>query len=225
MDKPVRQMIGSLMWTATFSRPDISPALNKVQRHAHAATDRHWRALLRILSYLNATKHFGITYVRGSGLDLEVHVDASYAEKEADRRSLTGIAVTVGGAVVSHASKTQRIVAMSTTEAEYIAAGEGVKEALFVRAVLSFVAPETSGAKIKVLEDNAGAKALVENPFSSARSKHIDVRYHFIRELFKLGKITIEFVPTEEQHADMLTKALGKAKLAKHRKALMNLPE
>eukprot|EP00903_Cladosiphon_okamuranus_P021398 g19668.t1 len=223
--KPVRQVIGSLMWSAAFTRPEIAPALNAVQMHAHSACDRQWQALLRILAYLNATKHFGITYVRGSGLDLEVYVDASYADKETDRRSLTGIAVTVGGAIVSHASKTQRVVALSTSEAEYIAAGEGLKEALFVRAVLSFIAPEKSGAKIKVLEDNEGAKALVENPFSLARSKHIDVRFHFIRELFKSGRITIEFVPTEEQHADMLTKVLGRAKLEKHRRFLMNLPE
>ncbi|CAB1107645.1 unnamed protein product [Ectocarpus sp. CCAP 1310/34] len=100
----------------------------------------------------------------------------------------------------------------------------GVKEALFVRGVLSFIGPETSGAKIKVLEDNKGALALIENPFSSARSKHIDVRFHFIRELFKSGKIIAEYVPTGEQHADMLTKVLGRENLEYHRKALMNLP-
>ena len=95
---------------------------------------------------------------------------------------------------------------------------------MYVRSVLSFAAPETCGAKIRVLEDNKGALAPIENPFSSARSKHIDVRFHFIRELFKLGKITAEYVPTGEQHADMLTKVLGRAKLEYHRKALMNLP-
>ncbi|CAB1112065.1 unnamed protein product [Ectocarpus sp. CCAP 1310/34] len=89
-------------------------------------------------------------------------------------------------------SKGQPVTAQSTSEAEYMAAGEGVKEALFVRGVLSFIAPETSGAKIKVLEDNKGALAFIENPFSSARSKHIDVRFHFIRELSKSGKITAE---------------------------------
>ncbi|CAB1110301.1 unnamed protein product [Ectocarpus sp. CCAP 1310/34] len=125
---------------------------------------------VRIMSYLNFTKDFGITYVRGSGLDLNVFVDASYADNEVDRRSTTGLAVTEG---------------------------------LFVHGVLSFIAPETSGAKMKVLEDNKGALALIENPFSSARSKHIDVRFHFIRELFKPGKIA---VPTGEQQADMLTK-------------------
>ena len=124
----------------------------------------------------------------GSGLSLNVYADADYASKEIDRRSVSGIAVTLGGTVVSHTSKTQSVVSLSTSEAEYIAAGEGVKEALFARAVVSFIAPETSGASIKVLEDNQGAKALIENPLSSARSKHIDVRYHFIRDLFRTRK-------------------------------------
>ncbi|CAB1114292.1 unnamed protein product [Ectocarpus sp. CCAP 1310/34] len=179
VDKPVREAIGCLMWTK-LTRPDIALPLNKLQKIAHSPTGRIWNALVRIMSYLNFTKDFGITYVRGSGLDLSVFVDASYADNEVDRRSTTGLA--------------------------------GVKEALFVRGVLSFIAPETSGAKIKVLEDNKGALALIENPFSSARSKHIDVRFHFIRELFKSGKITAEYVPTGEQHADMLTKVLGREK-------------
>ncbi|CAB1101845.1 unnamed protein product [Ectocarpus sp. CCAP 1310/34] len=132
------------------------------------------------------TKDFGITYVRQSGLDLSVFVDASYADNEVDRRSTTGLA--------------------------------SVKEALFVRGVLSFIAPETIGAKIKVLEDNKGALALVENPFSSARSKHIDVRFHFIRELLKSGKVTAEYVPAGEKDADMLTKVLGREKLEYYRK-------
>ncbi|CAB1098967.1 unnamed protein product [Ectocarpus sp. CCAP 1310/34] len=141
VDKPVREAIGCLMWTK-LTRPDIALPLNKLQEIAHPPAGRIWNALVRIMSYLNFTKDFGITYVRGSGLDLSVFVDASYADNEVDSRSTTGLA--------------------------------GVKEALFVRGVLSFIAPETSGAKIKVLEDNKGALALIENPFSSARSKHRD---------------------------------------------------
>ncbi|CAB1100760.1 unnamed protein product [Ectocarpus sp. CCAP 1310/34] len=159
VDKPVREAIGCLMWTK-LTRPDIALPRNKLQKIAHSPTDRIWNALVRIMSYLNFTKDFGITYVRGSGLDLSVFVDARYADNEVDRRSTTGLA--------------------------------GVKEALYVRSVLSFIAPETSGAKIKVLEDNKGALALIENPFSSARSKHIDVRFHFICELLKSGKVTAE---------------------------------
>ncbi|CAB1113734.1 unnamed protein product [Ectocarpus sp. CCAP 1310/34] len=176
VDTSVREAIGCLMWTK-LTRPDIALSLNKLQQITHSPTGRIWNALERIMSYLNFTKDFGITYVRGSGQDLSVFVDASYADNEVDRRSTTGLA--------------------------------GVKEALFVRGVLSLIASETSGVKIKVLEDNTGALALIENPFSSARSKHIDVRFHFIRELFKSGKVTAEYVPTGELHADMLTKCIN----------------
>ena len=127
-----------------------------------------------------------------------MYADEDYANKDNDRRSVSGIAVTLGGTVVRHASKTQRVVSLSTSEAEYIAAGDGVNEALFARAVLSFIAPETCGASVKVLEDNQGTKALIENPLSSARSKHIDVRFKFIRELFKARKISVEYVASTE---------------------------
>ena len=215
-DWPVREAVGSMMWVAIFTRPDIANALRKVARHAHAPAERHWRAARKILAYLNGTRTLGITYVRGSGLDLGVYVDASYADESTNRRSVTGIAVTLGGTVISHASKTQPVVAASTSEAEYIEGAAGVKDALFAHKVLSFMAPETCGASIKVLKDNQGAIALIENPLSSARSKHIDVRYHFIRDLFRSKAITVEYVPTAEQHADLLTKALNRTNLEYH---------
>ena len=175
-DWPVREAIGSLMWLLTMTRPDITNAVRAVARYAHEPTERLWQAIMKILSYLNGTRSLGITNVRDSGLSLNVYADADYTSKENDRRSVSGIAVTLGGTIVSHTSKTQRVVLLSTSETEYVAGGEGVKEALFVRAVLSFIAPETSEASIKVLEDNQGTKALIENPLSSARSKHVDVR-------------------------------------------------
>ena len=208
-----------------MTRPDITNAVRAVARYAHEPTERLWQAITKTLSYLNGTKSLGITSVRGSGLSLNVYADADDANKENDRRSVSGIAVTLGGTVVSHASKTQRVVSLSTSEAEYIAAWDGVKESLFERAVLSFIAPETCGAYIKVLEGNQGTKALIENPLSSARSKHIDVRFHFILELFKARKISVEYVASAEQHADILTKALNRAKFRYHRKHLMYLAE
>ena len=95
-----------------------------------------------------------------------------------------------------------------------------------MRAVLSIIAPETSGTNIKVLKDRQeGAKALTENPLSSARSKHIDVRFHLIRDLFRTRKISVEYVKSTEQHADILTKALYRVNFQYHRKHLMNLSE
>ena len=123
-----------------------------------------------------------------------MYADANYADKANDRRLVSGIAVALRGTVVSPASKTQHVVSLSTSEAEYIAAGNGAKEALLVRAVLSFIAPETSGVSIKVLGDNQGERVLIENPLSSAGSKHIDVRFHFIRNLFRTRKIGVEYV-------------------------------
>ena len=180
---------------------------------------------MKILSYLNGTKSFGIAYVQGSDLGLEVYADADYADKANNMRSVSGTAVTLEVPLVSHASKTQHVVSLSTSEAEYIAAADGVKEALFVRAVLNFIAPETSGTIIKVLEDNQEAKALIENPLSSARSKHIDVRFHFIRDLFRTREINVEYEASTEQHADILTNALSRANFQYHRKRLMNLSE
>ena len=92
---------------------------------------------------------------------------------------------------------------MSTAEAEYVALGERVKETLFTGAVLAFICLELSGSCVRVLEDNQGAIALAENPLSSAPSKHIDVRFHFVRELLRAKKIDIQFVSSEEQHADV----------------------
>ena len=152
-------------------------------------------------------------------------MNADYADKAYDRRSVSCIAVTLGGTVVSHLSTTQHVMSLSTSEAEHIAAGDEIKEVLFVRAVLSFIASETSGASIKILEGNQGAKGLIQNPLSSARSKHIDVRFHFIRDLFRTRKISIEFVASAEQHADILTKALSRVNFEYHRKRLMNHSE
>ncbi|CAB1104429.1 unnamed protein product [Ectocarpus sp. CCAP 1310/34] len=190
----------AITWVSTCSRPDVSFAVRAVERHAHALAKRHWDAIRKVLSYLKETRDLGITYQRRSGLGMAVYVNASYVDTE-DNRSVSGLATTVGGTVVSHGSKTQSIVSLSSTEAEYIAGGEGVKEALFVRAVLSFVAPETRGSNIQVLEDNQGAIALVQNPLSSGRTNHIDVRFHFIRGLFSSGDISVKFVPTTDDCA------------------------
>ena len=224
-DWPVMEAVSSLLWISTMMRPDIMNAVRAVARYAHTPTERLWQAIVKILSYLNGTKRFGITYVRGSGLGLEVYADADDADKANDRRLASGTAVTLGGTVVSHVSKIEHVVSLSTSEAEYIAAEDGVKEVMFVRAVLSFIELETSGVSIKVLEDNQGAKALIENPLTSARRKHLDVRFHFICDLFRTRKITVEYVASAEQHADILTKALSRANFQYHRKRLMNLSE
>ena len=131
----MREAVGSLTWLSTMTRPDITNVVRAVARYSHEPAERLWQVIMKILSYLNRTKSLDITYVRGSGLSLNVYADKDDANTENDRRSGSGIAVTLGGTVVSHASKTQRVVSLSTSEAEYIAAGDGVKEASSVCAI------------------------------------------------------------------------------------------
>ena len=149
--------------------------------------------------------------------------DADYADRCNDRRSVSGVAVMLGNTAVSASSTTQHYVTLSTSEAEYVAMAHGAKTALAIKAVLDFVQPHLSGSAIGMYEDNEGAKALAENPQGSHRSKHIDVRFHFLRGLVRLGQVTVHSVASAEQHADILTKPLGREAFRRHRDFLMNL--
>ena len=145
-----------------------------------------------------------------------MYVDADFASKATDRRSVSGALVFVAAMLEVWISRTQKCVSQSASQAEYLATGDGVKEALFVNGILQFLRPSVESRKIEVLEDNEGAIALAENPLSSCRSKHIDVRHHFLRNLTE-GVIEITHVPSEEQHADILTKALPRDLFEVHR--------
>ena len=186
------------MWLPTMTRPDISNAVRTVARHCHNPIDRHWKAVLKTMAHLHGTRGTGLTFRTRSEFDLTAYSDADYADKSDDGRSVAGTVITLGGAAVSWPSSTQRCVTLSTAEAEYVALGEGMKEALFTGAILSFTCPEPTGSCVRVFEDNQGAIVLAENPRSSARSMHIDVRFHFVRELLRTKKINIQFVALDK---------------------------
>ena len=162
----------------------------------------------------------GVCVRFGIGIDS----DADYADQSNNRRSVSGMVVALGGVAVSWASSSQGCVTLSTTEAGYVVLGEGVKEALFTGAVLSFVCPEQSSSCVRVFEDNQVAVTLVDNTLSSARSKHIDVRFHFVGELLRAKRIDIQFVALEEQPADVLTKYLAVTPFKYHSGLFLNLP-
>ncbi|CAB1120053.1 unnamed protein product [Ectocarpus sp. CCAP 1310/34] len=218
-DVPFREVVGSLMWIASQTRADISNAVRAVARHSHEPKKSHWKAAQKILNYLLETAHLTLKFKRDSSVDVGtlVYVDADFASKATDRRSVSGAMVFVAAMLVVWISRTQKCVSQSTSEAEYLAMGDGVKEALFVNGMLQFLRPSVKPRKIDVLEDNEGAIALAENPLSSSRSKHIDVRHHFLRNLTEEGVIEVTHVPSKEQHADILTKALPRDLFEVHR--------
>ena len=128
-----------------------------------------------------------------------------------------------GGACVSWFSRTQKCVTLSTTEAEYVALADVIKEVLFLRQVWRFMLPDVGMPCIPVFEDNQGAVQLAQNPITNSNSKHIDVRHHFLRELVGRREISIIHVPSPYQHADFLTKAISRESFEFHRSLAMNL--
>ena len=208
-----------------MTRPDIVNADRAVARQALDPAERYWRAVRKIIAYLNKTKDLELVFVKDGDRKLSVYVDADYANKDNDRRSVSGVAVMVGGTVVNASSTTQHCVTLSTREAEYIVMAQGEKTALFTKAVLDFLQPELANEIIDLFEDNQGVIARAENPISGGRTKHIDVRYHFIRELVERKLFDIQYTESSNQHADILTKPLGLKAFDRHRSFLMNLPE
>ena len=138
-NKLVRAAVGSLIWLGGMTRPDIASSVRAVARQAHDPAERHWRAVRKTIAYLNKTKDLGLVFVKDGDRKLSVYVDADYANKDNDRRSVFGVAVMVGGTVVNASSTTQHCITLSTSEAEYVAMAQGVKTALFTKAVLDFL--------------------------------------------------------------------------------------
>ena len=185
----------------------------------------HWQPVRKKIAYLNKTKDLELVFVKDGDRKLSVYVDADYANKDNDRRSVSGAAVMVGGTVVDASSATQHCVTLSTSETEYVAMAQGAKTALFTKAVLNFLQPELANETIDLFEDNQGAIAIAENPISGGRTKHIDVRYQFTRELVERKVLNIQFTESSNQRPDILTKPLGLEAFARHRSFLMNLRE
>ena len=176
------------------TRPNIANAVRAVARYANKPREVHWSTAIAILNYVFGTNDFGATFQGGRGLELVGFANADYASKAADRRSVSGGAVMCAGACVSWFSRTQKCVTLSTTEAEYVAKGDTVKEAMFIRYVWSSIFPGFGATCLTVFEDNEGARHLAQSPVRTSNSKHIDVRHHFLRELIFRGEFIISHV-------------------------------
>lgn len=221
--EPFRSIVGHLMWLANNTRPDIYNAVRAVARYSNAPKWIHWLAALHIVMYVRGTSSFGITFQRGCGVDFLLFVDSDFASKATDRRSVSGVLIMCAGGCVVFLSKTQQSVTLSSAEAEYVAMADGLKEAIFVRGLWSFAFPKRSLGATLVQEDNMGALRMANNPRTTPNSKHIDIRYHFIRERVARGEFTIEHVPSHLQHADFLTKPLPRDAFCMHRDFAMNI--
>jgi hypothetical protein len=178
----------------------------------------HLRVVKRIMRYLVNTFKFGLCYPRGSTFDLIGYSDADWAGCKIDRKSTSGTCQFLGRSLVSWASKKQNSVALSTAEAEYIAAGHCCVQLLGIRQTLRDYSYKLS--KVPLLCDNKSAIRMVDNPVEHSRTKHIDIRYHFLRDHRQKGDIEIAYVNTQNQLADIFTKPLDEKTFSKLRNEL-----
>ena len=213
--KKYRQMVSSLTYTMTCTRPDLSFAVTKLSQHLSKPTSGDWTMLKHVFRYIKQTVDYTMIFSksRDDKLRLYAYCDADWASSLEDRRSTTGYCVSLNeeSPPISWKSKKQASIALSTCEAEYMSLSNTAQEVIHLRELIINLVPYDLEPTL-IKNDNQGAIALIKNPMKHAKSKHIDIRYHFIRECYQQNRIVIEYVPSKENTADVFTK-LPKRKL------------
>ena len=201
--------VGKLLYLSTRTRPDIAFAVSTVAKFTAKPTEQHWKAVKHILRYLVGTVDYGLQFTKDGMTECVGYTDADWAGDVDDRKSTSGYLFKIGGASVSWMSRKQSCVALSTAEAEYISLTHAAQEAIWLNRLLA----ELKGIKeppkpALIHEDNQSAISMSRNPQFHGRSKHIAIKYHFIRDETKNGTIDVHYCRSEDMIADMMTKGL-----------------
>jgi hypothetical protein len=200
-------------------RPDLCVAASVLARSMAKPTERHWRQLKQVVRYVSATKTGGITF-GGSGASLEGYTDADFAACKDTRRSRGGMVFVLYGGAVSWGSKLQPSVATSTAESEYMAAALATRELVWLKRICYDLKIPRKEDVVVLKCDNKAAIFMAENSADTARTKHIDVSYHFVRDQVARGAIRVVYCNTDENAADMFTKALSEIKFDKFKRMI-----
>ena len=212
-----REIVGAMLYCATVCRPDISVAVGLLSRALEAPTAACLEACMRCLRYLVTTRELGLRWTVGGSTVLAGASDSDWAVV----KSTSGYLFSMCQAAIAFISKKQASIAMSSTEAEIMAASLAALEAVFLRGLLSEMRCEQAEPTV-IQVDNQGAIALAKNYISNSRTKHIERRHLKIRELVEEMQVRPEFVPTDENTADILSKPLARDRFQKLRRVLMN---
>ncbi|XP_074364402.1 secreted RxLR effector protein 161-like [Apium graveolens] len=214
-----KSIIGGLRYLVN-TRPDIAYSIGIVSRFMERPTQLHMNAVKRICRYLKGTLQYGLIYTKGQGnYILSGFSDSDLGGSMDDRKSTGGMAFYLDENLITWVSQKQRCVALSSCEAEFMAATAAACQAIWLQRVLSHIMG-IKVAPVTLYIDNRSAVDLARNPVFYGRSKHIDLRYHFIRDCVEQGLIIIRHVRTNEQRTDILTKALAISKFEKMRQLL-----
>lgn len=208
---PYKELIGHLMYLSISTRPDITNTVTRLSQFSTKPEKRHWLELKRVLRYLKNTINYGLIY-KQTGKFIKGYCDSDWGGCPVDRKSFSGYAFILSDACISWSSRKQRCVATSSCEAEYVSLSEAMKEGVYLQSLLNEIGLEKY-AYIQIHADSQSAIFLAQDPVFHARSKHIDIRYHFIRDVLKENKlISLTHVSTDNMLADVLTKSLPSEK-------------
>lgn len=205
-----QSLVGTLMYLAISTRPDILHSVSKMAQRNADPHEEHMTKLKHILRYLAGSINLKLFYKADSG-GLEGFVDADWGGNALDRKSYTGFTFFFDGCPISWESRKQSSVALSSTEAEYMAASDAAKEAIYLKRLLKEISA-WDGGPVTLHIDNQGAQKLAENPVYHKRSKHIDIKFHHIRDLVQNQEVKLVYCPTADMIADILTKNLPRVK-------------
>jgi hypothetical protein len=207
---PYRQAIGSLQYLVQGTRPDIAFAVSKLGQYSSNPEMKHWNALKHVLRYLQSTADFELKIEIGE-VRIDAFCDADWASCIDERKSQTGYLVRVGNSPVIWKSYKQKCISLSTQEAEYISITECTKEILWITQLLKEIGLEDCYQyPIRIRTDNQAAMILASKPIMTGRSKHIEIKYHFVQDVVARGIMKLEYVQSTENAADIFTKALPK---------------
>lgn len=212
---PYRQLLGKLRYLVTGTRLDICYSINFLSRFMHNPGFKHWKALLRVVRYLKFTRNFGLLYSSNSTLSPLTSIigwsDSDWGGEMDTRRSTAGFSFVLAGAAVTWQSKKQTAVTLSTAEAEFVAVALATKEGLWIQMLIEElkIIPRIS---LKIYSDNLSCIYLASNPKHSEKTKHVDLKYHFIREMVESHKLQLEHSPMDLMWADFLTKSVPASK-------------
>ena len=215
---PYSSAVESLMYSMIGSHPDIAYDVGLVSRFMSAPDQEHWNAVKWLMRYIRGTTDLVLTFKQGYKFEVKGYCDSDYASDLDRRRSITGYVFQVGGNKVSWRSGLQHIVALSTTEAEYMTLVEATKEGLWLKGITSEFRIEQK--KVEIFCDSQSALSLAQNSVIHERTKHIDVRLHFIRDVVVDGLVVVSKIGTLENPADILTKSVPVQKFEEGRSRL-----
>lgn len=215
-----RQVIGSAMYLSVGSRPDIAFTVSRLAQFVENPTQPLWVMAKRLLRYISGTRNIGLLYDGKCPVTPMGFSDSDWGGCKIERKSTSGYTFIMAGAAISWKSKKQGCVARSSSEAEYMALAAAAQEAIWLRNIFRFAQDGSTVSPTTIMVDNQGAIKMARNDSSGTRTKHIDIQYHFVRDSLSKELFAIDYCPTTDMTADILTKPLARSLLERHKTRL-----